>query len=161
VGFFLGRPERLYASMHQPGDRDYDLLASALIETPHGVVHYEAAAHPMQKIGFLRDGWDERIEINGTGGRLEIYSGLWDQPYVKDSLLVHYDDATQAVREYRFGAQSPFEHAVAFYLGNIERGEQGTQPITTGYDVDELIAHVKRSAATCQAVDIAWKMPVA
>jgi predicted dehydrogenase len=144
--------------MYQPADRDYDLLASALIETPRGVVHYEAAGHPLKKIGHLRDGWDERIEINGTQGRLEIYSAFWDQIYSKDSLLVHYDDHTGAMTEYRFGPQSPFEHAVAFFLNNIENGTQGVQSIYTGYDVDELIEHIRRSAAERQAVDIHWRI---
>ncbi len=158
VSFFLGRPDRLYAKMYQPADRDYDLLASVLLETPTGVVHYEAAAHPLQKIGFLRDGWDERIEINGTRGRLEILSGMWDQPFTKDSLLIHYDDASGAVSEYRFGPVSPFEQADRFYCAQIVQGEQGRLPITTGYDVDELIASVRQSAAARQAVDIHYRI---
>jgi len=158
VGFFLGRPTKLYAKMYQPADRDYDLLASALIETPNGVVHYEAAAHPLKKIGFLRDGWDERIEINGTRGRLEIYSALWDDPSHKASLLLHYDKETDVVHEYRYEAVSPFERAVAFYLQNIAAGRQGSQPITTGYDVDELIAHVKQSAASGKALNVKWRI---
>ena len=72
---------------------------------------------------------------------------------------MHYDDRAQAVTEYRFGPQSPFEHAVAFYCANIARGEQGAQPNTTGYDVDELIAHVNESSARCQALPVAWKIP--
>ena len=158
VVFILGRPSRLYARMYQPSDRDYDLLASALIETPRGVVHYEAAAHPLKHIGYQRDGWDERIEINGTLGRLEFYSAFWDQVEHKDSLLCHYDDRNRAVTEYRFGSGSPFEPAVAYYCHNIEQGIQGEQSVTTGYDVDELIAHVKRSAATRMPVDINWRI---
>jgi predicted dehydrogenase len=158
IGFLNGRPTRIYAKMHQPQYLDYDLLASALIETPHGVVHFEAAAHPLQKIGFLRDGWDERIEINGTQGRLEIYSALWDQPYYKDSLLLHYDNHSSEVIEYRFGPVSPFEQAVAYYCANIEHGQQGEQPITTGYDVDELIAHIKNSVSLNQAIDVQWRI---
>jgi predicted dehydrogenase len=158
VGFFLGRPQRLYASMYQPSDRDYDLLASALIETQNGVVHYEAAAHPLKQIGHHRDGWDERIEINGTRGRLEIFSALWDQVELKDSLLFHYNDRTGTVTEYRYGPGSPFERAVAFYCHNIQNETQGVQPITTGYNVDELISHVQRSAANGMAVDINWRI---
>lgn len=158
VNFFLGRPIRLYARMIKPEYLDYDLLASALIETSNGVVHYEAAAHPLTRIGFLRDGWDERIEINGTQGRIEIYSALWDAPYTKDSLLIHYDQRNEAITEYRYGPVSPFERAVAFFCENIRNHTQGSQPITTGYDVDELISHVSLSAGLNQAVDIDWKI---
>ena len=47
---------------------------------------------------------------------------------------------------------------MAFFLGCIERGEQGPQSRLTGYEVDELIAHIRRSAATGQALDIAWRI---
>ncbi len=42
--------------------------------------------------------------------------------------------------------------------GNISRGEQGNQPITTGYDVDELIATVERSAAEQALVEVDWRI---
>jgi myo-inositol 2-dehydrogenase/D-chiro-inositol 1-dehydrogenase len=158
ICFFLGRPHHLYAKIFQPSDLDYDLLASAIMETDNGIVHFEAAAHPLQKIGFLRDGWDERIEINGTEGRLDIFSALWDQPEMKDSILVHYDNRTGEVTEYRFGPISPFDRAVSFFVKNIFENTQGSQPITTGYDVDELISHIKISNASQQMVEIDWKL---
>ena len=52
----------------------------------------------------------------------------------------------------------PFDRAVAFYCANIEQGTQGEQSRLTGYDVDELIAHIKRSAATGQAVNVKWRV---
>lgn len=158
VCFFLGRPTRLYASMEIPRGRDYDLQAAALMETANGVVHYEALCHPLTKIGFLRDGWDERIEINGTQGRLDIYSSAWDQVDSKASLLVHYDNATGRVTEYRDAPCSPFDRAVAFYCDNIRRGRQGVQSRLTGYDVDELIAHIGKSAAEHRALDVQWRI---
>ena len=157
VGFFLGRPRRLYASVHTPEGSDLDVQAAALLETENGIVHYEALAHPLQRIGFLNDGWDERIEINGTGGRLEIYSALWDQPYHKASKLVHYDNGTGNALEYRFPPVSPFERAISFYCGNIEKGVQGSQSIYTGYDVDVLIDAIGRSSGNGAAVEVDWR----
>ena len=158
VGFLLGRPHRLYATQFTPVGRDYDLQAAALLETANGIVHYEALSHPMNKIGFLRDGWDERIEINGLKGRLEVFSAQWDNPYNKASLLVHYDNATGHATEYRYDAVSPFERAVAFYCANIEKKQQGTQSALTGYDVDELISHITASAAAGQALTVNWRL---
>ena len=158
VCFFLGRPTRLFATMHRPADRDYDLQAAALLETDHGVVHYEALAHPLNKIGFLRDGWDERIEINGINGRLEIFSALWDQPELKASLLIHTDNRTGRVTEYRTAPESPFDRAIAFFCKNIAGGTQGAQSRVTGYDVDELIAQIKLSAQTKQAIALKWRI---
>ena len=156
--FLLGRPRKLYSYMHIPEGRDYDLQVATLIETGNGIVHYEALAHPLHKIGFLRDGWDEQVEINGTGGRLEIYSAMWDQVDTKASLLIHYDNLTGNVREYRYDPVSPFDRAIKFFCENIANGAQGSQSHITGYEVDELIAHIYKSSETKQAVLINWQI---
>lgn len=158
TGHFMGRPKRLFATQVKPADRDYDLQAAALLETEAGPVFYEALAHPLNGIGFLRDGWDERFEINGTAGRLELYSAAWDQFEHKASLLVHYDNATRESREYRYGTCSPFARACAFFVKQIGKKEQGAQPDTTGYDVDELIAHIGKSAREGRSVDVAYRI---
>ena len=155
--FLLGRPHRLYATMFEPEGRDYDLRAAALLETDNGVVHYEALTHPLTKIGFLRDGWDEKFEINGINGRIEMFSSSWTEVDSKASLLVHYDNNTGNSTEYRFSPVSPFDRAVEFFCGQIEKGEQGSQSRLTGYEVDELIEHIKHSNASKQAVEIKWK----
>jgi predicted dehydrogenase len=158
AGHFMGRPQRLFARMVTPAERDYDLHAAALLETAAGPVFYEALSHPLGGIGFLRDGWDERFEITGTGGRLELYSAAWDQFEHKASLLVHYDNETREAREFRYGPCSPFERADAFFVKQIEKKEQGGQSDLTGYDVDELIAHVMTSAREGRSVDVAYQL---
>jgi len=155
--FLLGRPTRLYGTMFTPSGTDVDLQGAALMETANGIVHYEALAHTMRNVGFLRDSWDESVEINGENGRLEFFSTQWDNPYNKAALLIHTDNAGQIV-QYTYDAVSPFDRAIAFFCANIEKGVQGTQERRTGYDVDELIAHIEKSAKLRQAVDIAWKM---
>ena len=47
---------------------------------------------------------------------------------------------------------------MAFFCTQIARNEQGAQSRHTGYDVDELIAHIEQSGRTHQAVDVAWKL---
>jgi len=156
--FFLGRPRRLFASMHHPPGLDLDVQASVLMETDHGTVHLEALAHPLTRVGFLRDGWDERVEINGVNGRLDIYSSAWDQVDAKASLLVHYDNAAQTATEYRYAPVSPFNRAAAFFCDHIKAGRQGEQSALTGYDVDNLIAHIQQSAAEHRAVEVQWRI---
>ncbi|MBI3987456.1 MAG: Gfo/Idh/MocA family oxidoreductase [Lentisphaerae bacterium] len=157
IVFLLGRPRTVSAAMHVPEGRDYDLLAAALMETPNGVVHFEALSHPLNRIGFLRDGWDERIEITGTRGRLELFSALWDKPEWKACLLVHTDNATGQAVEYRYAPESPFDRALAFFCANIEKGVQGAQSRFTGYDVDELIATIMKSSSTGQTQAVHWR----
>lgn len=158
VTFFLGRPHRLYATMKSPAGADYDIQAAALLETENGIVHYEALAHPMKGVGFLRDGWDERIEINGVNGRLDIYSAQWDNPHNKPSLLVHTNNESRTATEYRLEPVSPFDEAIRFYCENIANDTQGTQSILTGYEVDELIEHIKKSAESKSAIEVKWKL---
>ncbi|MBN1675091.1 MAG: Gfo/Idh/MocA family oxidoreductase [Kiritimatiellae bacterium] len=155
--FLLGRPSRLFATLHVPDGRDYDLQAAALMQTENGVVHFEALAHPLRRVGFLKDGWDERIEINGLNGRLELYSALWDAVDTKASMLVHYNNTTGRTRTYRFKPVSPFERAIAFFCRSVDNGCQAGQSRWTGYEVDELIAHIKRSAASGRAVRVNWR----
>jgi predicted dehydrogenase len=144
--------------MHTTPGYDIDAQAAALLETAHGVFHYEALGHPLTKIGFLRDGWDERVEINGVNGRLEVFSAQWDKAEHKASLLVHYDNATGNATEYRYDAVSPFDRAIAFFCKNIENGTQGAQSRLTGYEVDELIAHIEQSARSRQAVEVVYRI---
>jgi hypothetical protein len=128
------------------------------METDNGTVLFEALAHPLTHVGFLRDGWDERIQINGVNGRLDIYSSAWDQVDTKASLLVHYDNGKGTATEHRYAPASPFDRAVGFFCGNIEKGQQGRQSRLTGYEVDNLIAHIKRSAELNQAVEVQWRI---
>jgi len=155
---FLGRPHRVYGSVHIPEGRDYDLQANALLETANGPVHYETVWHPLRHIGLLRDGWDERMEINGLNGRLDLYTSWWDQVDSKASLLVHYDNETGSATAYRYPPVSPFDRAVAFYCRNIEQGTQGSQSRLTGYEVDELIATIGRSSQQGEAVNVDWRV---
>ena len=156
VCHLLGRPHKVYAKVYTPADRDYDIHAMALLDTPNGPADFEVWAHPLGKIGFLRDGWDERVEINGTGGRLEIFSSQWDNPAHKASLLIHYDNATGNTTEYRYDPVSPFDEAIAFFCANIAAGMQGGQSRITGYDVDELIHHIQESSANGCALEVAY-----
>jgi predicted dehydrogenase len=156
VCFLFGRPRTVFADVFTPPGRDYDLRASALLRTDLCPVHFDTLALPNARTGFLGDGWDEQIEIIGLRGRLQVYSALWDQPEHKGSILVHHDGAAGTTTEHRFELGSPFSRAVAFYCRNIEAGAQGTQPRSTGYDVDRLIEAFVQSAAQRSAIEVEY-----
>jgi len=158
ICFLLGRPHRVYAAWETMPGRDYDAHTSVLLETTHGRVHLDILAHPFTKTGFLRDGWDEQVEIIGAQGILHLYSPTWNQGDIKAWLLVHHDRATGNSTEYRYEPGSPFTRAVQFYLGNIAAKKQGAQSKFTGYDVDELISTISRSAREHQAIDVHYRI---
>ena len=156
--FLFGRPQRLFAYQYTPGNRDIDLQACALMETAdHGVIHYEALASPLSRVGFLRDGWDEQIEITGTGGRLTLLTSLWNHVEQKTALLIHDDEATGQRHEYRFAINSPFDRAIAAFASDITARRQTVQSRQTGYEVDQLIATISASAACGQPLSVPWK----
>lgn len=154
----VGRPWRVFADEHIPPGRDYDLRLSALMQTrERGCVMFEACAHAMPHLGISRDGWDERIEINGVHGRLTICTPTWDQSDRIGSLLIHEDARTRTRTEHRFAPVSPFDIAVGRYVAWAAAGEQGGQAVTTGYEADELIGCLQRSARSGAPVEPAWR----
>jgi predicted dehydrogenase len=154
---FFGRPQRVYATMKEVEHLDFELQATALFETKACPVIFDVMAHPLNKIGFLRDGWEEEFTITGNKGRLQIFSSTWDCPEYKASMLKYYNNETGEETEFRFAPCSPFDRAVAFFCANIAAGKQGEQSTLTGYEVDELIAAIQCSAASHTALNIAWR----
>jgi predicted dehydrogenase len=158
ICFLLGRPHRVYAAWETMPGRDHDEHTSVLLETSRGRVHLDLLSHPFTKIGFLRDGWDEQVEIIGDKGILHLYSADWNQGHLKASLLIHHDRMTGRSTEYRLEPVSPFTRAVDFYLKQIAEKKQGVQSIYTGYDVDELISTISRSAQKKAALDVHYRI---
>lgn len=158
IVFLLGRPQRVFGFQHIPGDRDYDLHASALLETTdNGIIQFEALASPLSRNGFLRDGWDEQVEIIGTAGKLTLLTSFWNHVEQKTALLIHEDEATGQTHEYRYTVHSAFERAIAAYVADITSGKQTAQSRVTGYDVDQLIASIAASARSGQLLSVPWK----
>ena len=152
----LGRPSRVYAHVDILPGRDYDVHAGAMLATANGPVHLSVVAHPHGRFGYERDGWDERIEILGTHGRLEICCPIWDQGSSKASLLIH--DAADGTRtEHRCAAVSPFALSVSAFCAAIASGRQDLQSRMTGYEADEVLHAITRSGREQRPVDIAWR----
>jgi predicted dehydrogenase len=157
MNYLLGRPDTVSAAMATPEGCDVDGLAAALFAGPNGVVHWEAAMHGHDRVGYLKDGWDERVEIVGAAGRLELLSNEWNRFDTKAAVCVHYDHASGTSTEYRFSPVSPFDRAVAAFCEDIAVRRQTVQSAITGYEVDELIGAIQTSAANGKTVEIRWR----
>jgi len=155
---FLGRPESLYASIdYVPGSR-FDRKATALFEYRNGlVVSFEAATHPLKKIGYERNAWDEFIQINGVRGRLEVYFVKWDCPENNAALLVHYDDERETATEYRFDPVNPFDVEMQYFCDCLTQREQGAPDVVDGLNVDVIIEAMEESHQKKAPVRLDWR----
>lgn len=154
----LGRPQSLYAHVDYIPESSFDRKAVALFEYRDGMtLTLEAATHPLKRIGFERNSWDERIEINGVNGRLELYFVRWDQPENNGALLVHYDNERETATEYRFAPVNPFDIELAYFCDCLERREQGRPNVVDGFNVDLIIETMVESGRRRAAVNLDWR----
>jgi predicted dehydrogenase len=156
--YLLGRPVSVYGNIDYVANSKIDRRASAMLEYPSSlVVNFEAATHPLAKIGYEKNSWDEKVEINGTNGRLEIYTVMWDHPENNAALLVHYDNTTKTSTEYRFDAIHPFHEEIAYYHRCLTERKQGKPDVIDGFNVDTVIAAIVDSHQKKSSVKIDWK----
>jgi predicted dehydrogenase len=156
--YFFGRPKSVYGSIDYIANSKVDRKVMALLEYPGSlVVNLEAATHPLKKIGYERNSWDERIEINGINGRLEVSTTLWDHADNNAALLVHYDNGTQVSTEYRFDCVNPFDHEMEYITACLSKREQGRPNAVDGFNVDILIATIEESHQKKACVSPDWK----
>ena len=154
---FFGRPDGVMAMLHYPRELDVETNAALLLRYPDTPVRMSTIMHPLSKIGAFRYGWDERFEIKGTRGSLEIVSAEWKDHEVNASFVRHYDQAAKSMTEYYFEPCSPFEMAERAFNGWIAAGEQGEQDSSTGFDVDAIIEAAIASDREGREIRIDWR----
>lgn len=156
--FLLGRPRRLAAHIDFIPGTKIDRKAEALWVYDGGLtVQFETVAHPLNKVGYERRGWDESIEISGAGGRLELSTVVWDHPDNNAPLLIHHDNESGTSTEYRFDPMNPFDAEMAEFAARMARREQGNPDIMDGFNVDALIETMFLSSAGGRFVEVNWR----
>lgn len=158
IHWFGGRPSHLCGDIHIRDGMDFDNQSNTMMWLENGgIVHFEACWHPLDYAGYERNGWDERLEINMTKGRLDIYTVKWDEPENNGALLVHQDAASGRTTEYRYKPVNPFNIEMAEMLRKYEAGEVGCPSAWDGYVVDEILAQIGISSQNKQVIEIDWK----
>lgn len=155
--FLLGRPQKVYGRVDYVEGCRLDRKAVALLEYPSGLtVNFEATGHCLSKIGYVRNNWDERIEINGTRGRIDLYFPTWDKPQENAALLVHYDETTQTSTEYRFDAVNNFHVQLEYFHDCLAQRRQGHPDVVDGFNVDMMISTIEESSRQGKALIPEW-----
>ncbi|MFP4443995.1 MAG: Gfo/Idh/MocA family protein [Spirochaetia bacterium] len=156
IGRHFGRPRAVSGFIRKPPHLDYEIFAGAMLNYSDFPVMFEAAAHPLAEIGFLKDGWMEGFSITGTNGRIEFHSSKWDEVEIKAPKLIYYDNNTGREEVFDFEPVSPFYLAIKSFYEDIGRDRQTVQSRSTGYEVDMLIEEIMLSARKGEAREIAW-----
>lgn len=154
----FGRPESVYTNINYYPDTQFDRKATAIFEySDDKTVQFETYAHPLKRIGYEKNSWDEGIQITGTNGRLDLYSVMWDHPENNGVLLVHYNNETETSTEYRFQPENPFLKELSYFNECLEAGHQGEPSYIDGYNVDTLLTHMYRSSQEKRSIPIDWQ----
>jgi len=154
----LGRPDKVYAHVDYVVKTNFDRKATALFEYENGsTVHFEAAAHPLKKIGYEKNSWDEYIEISGTMGRLKFSTVTWDKPENNPALLEFYDNFSESSTEYRFDAVNPFDIEMDEIYRSLVSREQINPTVVDGFNVDVVIDAMKKSHDSGKSIKIDWR----
>lgn len=154
----LGRPQSLYCNIDYVPNSRLDRKAEAIFEYEGGMTAcFETTVHPLKKIGYERNSWDECIAIDGVCGRLELYTVMWDHPQNNGALLVHYDNEKETSTEYRFGAMNPFDDEMKFFCECLAERKQMGPGAVDGYNVDQVIETMFESSDRKASVALNWR----
>lgn len=153
----LGRPDSVYSNIDYVSGTNFDRKVSALLEYKSGMtIQFEASAHPLKKIGYERNAWDEFIEINGTAGRIRLITVMWDQPEKNPAILEYYSNNTETTTEFRFDRVNPFDIEMAEIVLSLENRTQIKPDVLDGYYVDALIDGIYKSHHSKRSVPLDW-----
>lgn len=156
--FLLGRPQRVYAQIDYLSGSSFDRRATALFEFDSSLTaSFEAAGHPLKRIGYERNAWDECFQINGVNGRLDLYTVMWDHPEYNGAMLVYYDNETETLTEFRFPAVNPFDLEVACFHNSLIQGIPASPNGVDGFCVDLLIESMEKAHQQKAAMTIDYK----
>ena len=142
----FGLPSEVLATVDYLEGSEFDRKASAIFLYPDGMtVNFETATHPLSRIGYERNSWEEWIQISGTRGRLELHTVQWDHPLNNPIRLVHYDEDNEETTIFHFEPTDPFVHQIDA-LTEASAGRVQCRPdAIDGYNVDLVIDAIVRA----------------
>lgn len=155
VNLLVGTPKRVYSVNWYPKDYDAETNSHSMFTLENGaVVHFEAALSPYARAGRWQDGWDERFEINGTKGRIELFYCIWDKPMTNAPVVQLYLEPDRTHTLFTFPKVDGFKAEVKAFVENCQTGVKSKPDLIDGYLVDKLISACYESSETGRVVEI-------
>ncbi len=142
--FLCGDPVSVDAKCHFRKGIDYYDTAYFQMEAGF-TMFFESAWLDLPNLGVRHNGWDERIEITGENGRLELFTMWWTRPEIEVPFVRLYTaDSCQTCEIYP-PIKDCFEEEVIAFVNCIKNGASPSPDVYDGYMVQAMIDAVYRS----------------
>ena len=152
--FLAGDPVSVDAKSHMSkGIIDY--YDTAYFQMEAGFTMFlEAGWLDFPNNGVRHNGWDERIEIVGEKGKLEVYTMWWTRPEIEEPFVRLYSAEDREVREYHPKISDCFVDEVKAFAEAIQSGKPTSPDVYDGYMVQAIIDAICKSSAEGRRVEI-------
>lgn len=151
--FLCGNPVSVDAMSHYIKGVDYYDTAYFRMEDGF-TMFFETGWLDLQNLGVRNNGWDERIEITGENGRLELYTMWWARPEIEVPFVRFYSAEDGETREIFAPITDAFEVEVDSFVESVKAGKQGKPDVYDGYWVQAIIDAIYQSGDEGRPVEI-------
>lgn len=151
--WYCGDPTAVCAVVKNIERLDIDYQASCFFEMDNGMgVFFETYWHPLTKVGVWEDGWDEKIELNGTKGRIEVFADIFNCDRIP--LVKLYLEEDKQVQKFTPPGDNQFHHQIKKFAENIKSGSKPQPDVVDGYRVQEITDAVYLAGKEHKRVEI-------
>ncbi|MCL4546100.1 MAG: Gfo/Idh/MocA family oxidoreductase [Chloroflexi bacterium] len=161
VCLLLGYPVEAHVLSHWENATECaDRYTATLFRQPEGAVAiFEAGWLALTNVGLEHTGWEEFIELNGDGGRLEIHYPWWNRTdQISPRLLLHSNKDGQT-HEFHARPVSHFDAEVAAFVQSVQAGSTPVPSIEDAYRIHALIEQLYSPGERNPALRLSYTLP--
>ena len=153
LNWWFGPVSSVHSRIRYKPNLDVDDYTAATMITASGVtIFFECGWLPLSHIGYFKDGWDERIEVTGDQGRVELFSTWWDRIDMSPFVRVYKEG--EPVREAYSPPTNGFTAEVKAFVQACSNGKKARPDASDGLAVQEVIEALYRSSERGGFVDV-------
>ncbi|MDH7601792.1 MAG: Gfo/Idh/MocA family oxidoreductase [Armatimonadota bacterium] len=115
---------------------------------------FESGWLDLPNLGVRDNGWDERIELTGEHGRLELFTMWWTRPDTEEPFVRFYSADDRTVYKYHPEIRDCFVEEVKAFVNAVKSGGPVSPDAYDGYMVQAIIDAVYKSGAQGRRIEI-------
>ncbi len=152
--FLVGDPVAVDARTHfYKGIIDY--YDTAYFQMTDGfTMFFESGWLDLPNLGVRHNGWDERIELTGEDGRLELFTMWWTRPDIEEPFVRFYCADDRTFYEYHPEIKDCFVEEVKAFVDAVKEGRPASPDVCDGFMVQAMIDAIYKSGAEGRRVEI-------